>query len=193
MKKGRIIVHKQKLLELNELEREEELNLLYENINLLLKHKKVIYRKKEFFFCILSQTFIGDSITGLAVLPIGILLKLWEKGHFLHTCPDCGGTVYILSAGGSILSGSHQFRAICPRCKKEVVGRKPSFSQLNLPAHKLVNKYRNVEIIEMFKNQYFEIGRGLVGKKDEQIVLEKMVKVVSLKELIEYLKKEEDR
>ncbi|MEA2104240.1 MAG: hypothetical protein U9P79_06330, partial [Candidatus Cloacimonadota bacterium] len=147
---------------------------------------------KNLFFCTLSQAFIGDSITGLEVLPIGILLKLWEKGHFIHTCPDCGGTVYILSASGSILSGSHKFRAICPNCKKEVVGRKPSFSQLNFPSHELSNKYRNVEVIERFKNQHFEIGRGLVGKKDKQIVLKKMVKGVSLRELIEYLKKEED-
>jgi hypothetical protein len=75
------------------------------------------------------------------LLPLGGLVEKWMSGELLDTCPECGGTVYIIGATGNPLSGSHQWRGLCPTCKADRFGTKQSFGEVLVPLRSIFFKY----------------------------------------------------
>ena len=128
----------------NEIQQEgsvDELQMLMDNIELLLANRLTVYEKEKLFYCKIEDGNIGALPAGVFVLPLGVLIKLWESGDFLAKCPDCGNTVYIISAVGSMGSGSNQYKAFCPKCSKKVIGRKKSMILLMKPSLDLYVEY----------------------------------------------------
>jgi hypothetical protein len=113
---------------------ERKKKLLFDNLDLIMRHKEEIlatprYANIDAHYAIkggglyvgplhTSRTF---NIAGSPVkvnLRLATLLRIWETDQFKVKC-KCGGTAVIRSFTGSPLSGGSQATAFCPACKKE--------------------------------------------------------------------------
>jgi len=173
---------------LSEKEKIEQWELVRENLFLMIRYSDEIIAKKEFFFTQLPMAFVGSSITGTMLLPIGVLIQLWREGHFKAECPDCGGIVYILGAGGSNLSGSHGYWGCCIECVKYINGKKKSFSEIFGPALVMKKKYRNITVKRRFNLKSEKWFERLHERRRPDEVIKKRVEGASLKELVFCLK-----
>lgn len=109
---------------------EEKLFIQY--FDLLFSHQDLIIKQENYR----NITFHGLGINSAWVgrrrpCTLGELYQHWQNKRLI--APDCCGTTYIFSAGGSALSGSHTYRAICSICKKVVSGQRPTFSEILNP------------------------------------------------------------
>jgi len=152
---------------------EGEWNMLIDNIELIISHVDAITSRKELFYSELSFGHISTTLTGTEVLPIGVLVLLWLNREFLASCSDCGGKAYIVCAAGSPLSGSHQYTAICPVCRKFLYGTKRSCHQLYYPAFKMAKKYPNYTLMKKTVNHYFSTEGNSKEGITETVVREK--------------------
>jgi len=165
-----------------------EMEMFIDNIELIISHVNAITSRKELFYTELSFGHISTTLTGTAVLPIGVLVLLWRNREFLASCSDCGGRAYIVCAAGSPLSGSHQYTGICPVCRKVVYGTKRTFRQLYGPALKMAEKYPNYTLMKKTVNHYFSPGGESKEGITENVVREK-IRGFILEELINELKR----
>lgn len=67
-------------------------------------------------FCYCSWPYLA----GDGPLSLGVLVTGWKDGVLTDVCPDCGGTLYLLSFAGSPLSGGNSFTGYCSACRAEV-------------------------------------------------------------------------
>lgn len=121
--------------------RQNDFFLFRDNIDLILDKSEQILTDPKLYCCTWSAAYIGGSMTGLVHTFLGVLLELWKKEELIDKCPDCGGRVFILGAGGSNLSGSHTWHGVCHGCRKWQTGRKAGFSLLYGPVREQVKRY----------------------------------------------------
>ena len=56
-------------------------------------------------------------------LPFGCILREWEKGRLVETCPQCGGPLYVYRSFAQFLEGGRQqWSGYCPFCEVETHG-----------------------------------------------------------------------
>ena len=109
-----------------------ESDLFIANFELLFKHNKDIldnetYRNITFHGLFISSAWVGRQ----RPLTLGELYFHYKHGDWIM--PDCCGSVYIISAGGSPLSGTNKYQGYCKTCKKVVYGSRPSFGEILKP------------------------------------------------------------
>ena len=131
--------------ELNALQKrrsERKCALLYNNLDLILRHRDEIiatprYANIDAHYAIKGGgLYVGPLSTvrhfnfaGTLVsinLKLSTLLEVWDNEQFKVEC-ECGGTAVIRSFTGSPLSGGSQATAVCPKCKKEIHVKNRSF------------------------------------------------------------------
>ena len=122
------------LRELQEKRFERKKKMLFDNLDLIMRHKEEIYTTPRYanidahyairggglYVGPLSTTnwfsFAGTFVT--INLKLATLLRIWDTDQFKVKC-KCGGTAVIRSFTGSPLSGGSQATAYCPICKNE--------------------------------------------------------------------------
>lgn len=113
---------------------ERKKKLLYDNLDLILRHRDEIlatpqYANIDAHYAIKGaglytgplHTSLAFNIAGSTIrvnLRLATLLRIWETDQFKVEC-KCGGTAVIRSFTGSPLSGSSRATAYCPECKQE--------------------------------------------------------------------------
>ncbi len=134
----------EELRKLQERSAERKKKLLFDNLDLIMRHRDEIlatprYANIDVHYAIkggglyvgplqTSRTFnIAGSIVRVG-FRLATLLRIWETDQFKVEC-ECGGTAVIRSFTGSPLSGGSQATAICPSCKKETRVANRSFGQ----------------------------------------------------------------
>lgn len=68
------------------------------------------------FTLIAENAHLSLAYGGGGYLPLGTLLQFWQPGRFTAGCTECGGTVYLYGAGGSLLSGAGSMWGVCAGC-----------------------------------------------------------------------------
>lgn len=123
----------EELRELNKKRFNRKKELLYENLDIILRHRDEIlatprYANIDVHFAIEGggcfigpvSTSRGYNVAGASVavnLSLGGLLEIWDTDPFKVEC-KCGGTAVIRYFAGSPLSGSSVATSVCPCCKK---------------------------------------------------------------------------
>lgn len=116
--------------------------LLYNNLDLILRHRDEIIANPRYANIDAHYAIKGDGLyvghlsavrrfnfAGTLVsigLKLSSLLEIWDNAQFKAEC-KCGGTAVIRSFTGSPLSGGSQATAVCPKCKKEIHVKNRSF------------------------------------------------------------------
>ncbi len=191
LKENQEIIFKElPLPEESDAERAQNMQLFCDNLELIIDNADLILKRPEFFYIRHDWMLIGGIYVGSKYIPLGVYLKLWQSSSWIGECPDCGSRAYIFKAGGSPLSGSHYCHAVCPACR-EVVNSKQveAFTVLMKQAFDLCNRYNRKQKILRTRGPVFSWSKGLVGESLPDKVLEDVVKPVSLKTLVNELKK----
>lgn len=131
--------------ELNALQKrrsERKCALLYNNLDLILRHRDEIIATPRYANIDVQYAIKGGGLyvghlsavrhfnfAGTLVsigLKLSSLLEIWDNEQFKVEC-KCGDTAVIRSFSGSPLSGGSQATAICPKCKREIRVKNRSF------------------------------------------------------------------
>ena len=131
--------------ELNALQKkrfERKCALLYNNLDLILRHRDEIIATPRYANIDVQYAIKGGGLYvghlsavrhfnfASTLVSIGLklssLLEIWDNAQFKAEC-KCGGTAVIRSFSGSPLSGGSMATAICPKCKKEILVKNRSF------------------------------------------------------------------
>lgn len=180
----------QKILEINKERDERKRKLLFDNLDLIMRHRDEImnmprYAKIDAHYALRGGgAYIGPiamrrrfSAAGVPVtvnITLGALLGIWDTATYKVDC-SCGNTAYIRSFGGSPLTGMSVAGAICPHCKNEIHGIR------SRPFGEYVRQVQNVlDSEETAVSQAF--ASGTFGKVSELCSLEKMISELKLKE-----------
>lgn len=149
----------EELAKLNEKRFERKKKLLFDNLDLIFRHKDEIletprYANIDVHYAIKGGgCYIGPISTakqyhfaGTLVninFKLGSLLELWDNEQFKIPC-KCGGTAVIYYFSGSPLSGGSIAASICPHCKEQIHNiRNRGFG--NYMGHLLLKLYENTE------------------------------------------------
>lgn len=127
----------EKMAKLREKSFERKRKLLYDNLDLILRHRDEIlatprYADIDVHYALKGGgCYIGPLLTarqfniaGTLVninFSLGSLLELWDSDQYKVKC-KCGGTAVVRYFSGSPLSGSSVATAFCPKCKEEIHG-----------------------------------------------------------------------
>lgn len=185
----------QKILEINKERDERKSKLLFDNLDLIMRHRDEImnmprYAKIDVHYALRGGgAYIGPiamrrrfSAAGVPVtvnITLGALLGIWDTATYKVDC-SCGNTAYIRSFGGSPLTGMTVAGAICPHCKNEIHGIR------SRPFGDYVRQVQNaLDGEEVAVSQAF--ASGSFGKVSELCSLEKMISKLKLKEYQESL------
>ena len=180
----------QKILEINKERDERKCKLLFDNLDLIMRHRDEImnmlrYAKIDAHYALRGGgAYIGPiamrrrfSAAGVPVtvnITLGALLGIWDTATYKVDC-SCGNTAYIRSFGGSPLTGMTVAGAICPHCKNEIHGIR------SRPFGDYVRQVQNaLDGEEGAVSQAF--ASGTFGKVSELCSLEKMISELKLKE-----------
>ena len=180
----------QKILEINKERDERKRKLLFDNLDLIMRHRDEImnmprYAKIDAHYALRGGgAYIGPiamrrrfSAAGGPVavnITLGALLGIWDTATYKVDC-SCGNTAYIRSFGGSPLTGMSVAGAICPHCKNEIHGIR------SRPFGDYVRQVQNaLDSEETAVSQAF--ASGTFGKVSELCSLEKMISELKLKE-----------
>ena len=180
----------QKILEINKERDERKRKLLFDNLDLIMRHRDEImntpwYAKIDAHYALRGGgAYIGPiamrrrfSAAGVPVtvnITLGALLGIWDTATYKVDC-SCGNTAYIRSFGGSPLTGMSVAGAICPHCKNEIHGIR------SRPFGEYVRQVQNaLDSEETAVSQVF--ASGTFGKVSELCSLEKMISELKLKE-----------
>jgi len=180
----------QKILEINKERDERKRKLLFDNLDLILRHRDEIMRTPRYaridahYALRGGGAYIGPiamrrrfSAAGVPVtvnITLGALLGIWDTATYKVDC-SCGNTAYIRSFGGSPLTGMSVAGAVCPHCKNEIHGIR------SRPFGDYVRQVRNaLDSEEAAVSQAFT--SGVFGKVNELCSLEKMISELKLRE-----------
>jgi len=79
----------------------DALMALFDNLDLILKHRELIYKTPDFYGIHIDGIYAGGMYIGICVLRLGDILALWEHTNW-HT-----DNMYFYAVGGSPLSGQN--------------------------------------------------------------------------------------
>lgn len=109
-----------------------EEKLFIANFDLLFRQNKDILNNEHYRNIIFHGLNISSAWVGRQrPLTLGELFYHYSRGDWIM--PDCCGLVYVLSGGGSPLSGSNKYKGYCSKCGEVYYGSRPSFSEIFRP------------------------------------------------------------
>ena len=78
--------------------------------------------------------------------PLGVVVQAWSQDSiYQRRCPKCSGMGLIYTFGGSILSGSVRYGAVCTDCGRQWSDSDCNFRGLLWPLRGLAEKYDGQE------------------------------------------------
>ena len=181
----------QKILEIKRERDERKRKLLFDNLDLIMRHRDEImktprYAKIDAHYAlrgggayigpiVMQRRFCAAGVPVTVGITLGSLLEIWGTATYKVNC-SCGNTAYICSFGGSPLTGMSVAGAICPHCKNEIHGIR------SRPFGDYVRQVMNaLDREEAAVSQAFTSGE--FGKLSEQCSLEKMISELKLREI----------
>lgn len=169
---------------------ENEFQVFFDHLPLILDHERNILACADYFFCRLDFAYCSWAwVGGDGPLYLGYLLLGW-RDRLTGVCPACAGTVLVTSFGGSVLSGSNGWTGICQGCRSKQHGRWERLGDRWQFVRNLRQSHPH-EICEWeeFDGQIFSWGdNGLQPGKKKRLVHKPLANPVSLNVLIEELK-----
>lgn len=180
----------QKILEIKKERDERKRKLLFDNLDLILRHwdeivKTPRYAKIEAHYALrgggayigpiaMQRRFCAAGVPVTVGITLGSLLEIWGTATYKVNC-GCGNTAYIRSFGGSPLTGMSVAGAICPHCKNEIHGiRSRPFGDYVRQVLNALDREK-AAVSQAFTS-------GVFGKLSEQCSLEKMISELKLRE-----------
>jgi hypothetical protein len=114
-------------------------------------------------------------VDDLIVIPLGVLLKLWEDGALIKPCCKCAeGKVYVYAWTIFIGYEKHcNYRGVCDNCEEindVAASEMDDFRDKFEHAKEIVSDNRNIEIKNVIKPgipQHFSWSKGLVPEVPE--------------------------
>ena len=167
----------------------EETAILCRNFEVIVNNFETILENEQYFYCQIGTAFLSMPYIGPdGPIPLGVLVLLWQKGDLIKQCPRCGGSAYILGAGGSPLSGTHGWWGICRTCGETKRRRgEGSFGAIWKPITEMLQQYHNESIIQKGKRPYFDWKDGLAGEATPDVIIKEKIQGVDIKTLVEEL------
>lgn len=92
---------------------------LRDHLGLFLARAEDILKEPKWLFSPAGRAFVAYAGFPQEI-PLGILLRLWQKGKLRRPCGACGGSAYLFSFAGSPLSGMHSWTGVCLSCQAYV-------------------------------------------------------------------------
>ncbi len=162
---------------------EKNRKFLMENFTSILENSDTILKNKEMFFSLPLCTYVGTTLTGLLMLPIGLMLQLWEENVFINECGICGYRAYIFNAQGSLLSGTATWTEYCFQCNEERSKKQCNGKILALPLEKM-NEYPNKRVYERYALQSSNWFDKLKEKRRDNRVVKDWIEGIPFEDLI---------
>jgi hypothetical protein len=166
-------------------EKRRELELLRDNLDLILTKTNKIITQPDFFYCYIKAARLGLITFGTWQIPLGVLIQLWNDQSMVVNCPLCQGTLYIVGAGGSPLSGSNSCIGVCRSCSEIISTSVEEFPRIWQPLLSMRNKHRNTQKVLRKITRCFSWKDGIVGQKTPDIIVQEAIYGVSLDILIQ--------
>jgi hypothetical protein len=180
----------QKILEIKKERDERKRKLLFDNLDLIMRHRDEImktprYAKIDAHYALrgggayigpiaMRRRFCAAGVPVTVGITLGSLLEISGTATHKVNC-GCGNTAYIRSFGGSPLSGMSVAGAICPHCKNEIHGiRSRSFGEYVRPVQNALGS-EEAAVSQAFTS-------GVSGKVCERCSLEKMISELKMRE-----------
>lgn len=118
----------------------------------ILKHWQLILNTPEYFYCIIPGAYLMSPVPESGPIPLGVLIRLWERRRWMDRCPHCWEWICILGAAGDLSTTDHTWWGICLTCKGSVDNNGPErifcFTRdLYEPARGLLRVYNNVPLL----------------------------------------------
>jgi len=138
-------------------------DLLDPGIIPILRNAQMILSHDPHFYCLIPGAYILASlIPESGPIPIGVLIRLWERWKWMAPCRNCNEWVYIIGAAGNPLSGTHSWWGICSGCRGDINQQGPAFirgearsfiQDLCVPVCDLLRIYDNRPVVPKLDNQ----------------------------------------
>ena len=181
----------QKILEIKKERDERKRKLLFDNLDLIMRHREEImktprYAKIDAHYALrgggayigpiaMQRKFCAAGVPVTVGITLGSLLEIWGTATYKVNC-SCGNTAYIRSFGGSPLTGMSVAGAICPHCKNEIHGiRSRPFGDYVRQVLNALDREK-AAVSQVFTS-------GVFDKFSEQCSLEKMISELKLREI----------
>ena len=179
-----------KIFEINKERDERKRNLLFDNLDLIMRHRDEILNTPRYADIDVHYALRGGAAyigpvafqrticaAGAQVkvgVTLGSLLRIWGTAAYKVNC-NCGETAYIRTFGGSPLSGVSVASAYCPHCKNEIHGirSRPLGDYLRPVQNALGSEAAVVSLA---------FTSGVFGKASELCSLEKMLSELKMRE-----------
>lgn len=174
---------------------EQDMELFIENLDLLLLSQQIIFNDRDYFFTPLSFAWCSwPYVSGDGQLFLGYLLCGWRDQILNEPCPNCSsGEVFVVSFGGSPLSGAHSWSGFCKVCRTKLSGResvhKP-FSKRSSYVQQLRKRFpeRLSKWADYDGFVFSWSGNGLQPARKRRLVWTELANPTSLTDLIAELK-----
>ena len=165
--------------------REVEEALLCEYLPVIVENADRILETPAHFYRRLASAWLSSMwFYAGGLIPLGVLLMLWEAGEMRFECPLCEGTLYAVGACGSILSGAGSAWGVCDRCRASRIVRPSTMARTIVAVGGLLPCYRNLPLVEKGTQPRFDWKDGLKGEFTPDRVLVPAVEALDLWELI---------
>ena len=161
-------------------------DLLRQHLQVILANAERILETPRYFFCQPTMAFMSSLwlFGGGGLIPLGVLILLWEKGRMLYDCPACGFQLHAVGLSGSAFQEVGTVWGFCGGCKqKRWVRLVPCHGDM-MAIGDLLRIYRNEPLVEKGKQQVFDWKEGITGEFTPDRVIIPAVKPVDLRTLI---------
>lgn len=184
---------------------ETERALFISNYPFLWANREIIFSTPELYDAPLSFAGLSSLYLRGGPLTLGILLELWNGGHWTGICRECGGSIRLFRLWGSILSGTNGWASFCTECAAQPTGSvNPlkdgrNFLSHAIPAEQLIRKHEKPVTVEhpSFHSDFLSFSRRCSEKfwekkpaasENEKVIIP-VDDTKNLEEVIVFLKK----
>ena len=172
---------------------DEQFQFFTSNLSLLLKHEQDILNCRDYFFTPLSFSWCSwPWVWGDGPLCLGYLLLGWKDGIFTEPCPVCSEKIFVLSFGGSPLSGCNSWSGFCISCNRKIFGKdsvhKPFLDRIHFVWD--LRRFYPLEVSQTEEVDGFIFdwgGTGLQPARRKQLVWTQLAAPVELSQLLQDL------
>ncbi len=162
---------------------EKNRKLLVENFQTILKNSEKILNDEEMFFSQIGCTYTGNSLAGLFMLPLGIMLELWREEVFTHICEKCKSKIHIFNTSGSLLSGTVFWTGYCFNCGEERSKKECNGKILGIPMKK-TREYPNKRVYKRYALESSAWFDKLNERRRENKIVQNWIEGLPFEDLI---------
>lgn len=107
---------------------EVELGMLLKmSIVPFLRHAQWILGRDDLFYALLPGAYLASSVLPESgPIPLGVLIRLWERRNWMERCPKCHEWLYIIGVAHHISRGQNSWWGLCASCNGAIEPHRPS-------------------------------------------------------------------